>query len=262
MPLCTFVHNERYRLISFLFNQLSCFYDETHMNTIIDYSQPILAIDTSTNYLSLALRANGVTTEIYQPASNQQAELILPKIQQLLQQENIQVSDLEAIVYAQGPGAFTGLRIGIGVAKGLATPFQIPLIAIPTLDAVAYQVENQQYVLAAIDARMNEIFYAWFDTKQHQRLSDYSVSASQNIQLPENIAIQKAIGLGNAYALPNPPTLAGQAIMPKANIYIQLAQSQRYPIVSAEQAELLYIRNKIALTTQEQAMRKQTIQAA
>lgn len=219
-------------------------------------TQPILAIDTSTQYLSLGLQIGESIIEIYELAGNHQAELILPKIQELLNQANIQVKDLAAIVYAQGPGAFTGLRIGIGVAKGLATPFNIPLIAIPTLDAIAYQNTSHQYVLAAMDARMGEVFYAWFDVSKHQRLTDYQVGKANKITFPENIDVSLAIGLGNAYLLSTPPSLLGRATMPTAKHYLQLAMV--YPTVDIVKAELLYVRDKIALTAKEQVERKNT----
>ena len=101
-----------------------------------DFNRPVLAVDTGTSYLSLALRADGETRLFHQEAGSRQSELILPEIRTLFRNAGITAADLGAIVYAKGPGAFTGLRIGIGVAQGLATPFDTPLIGIPTLDAV------------------------------------------------------------------------------------------------------------------------------
>lgn len=222
----------------------------------IDFSQPILAIDTSTPFLSLALSIDGKPFCHHQEAGHQQAELILPNIRQLFEQANIQTADLAAIVYAQGAGAFTGLRIGIGIAQGLATPFNIPLIGVPCLDAVASCVPNQSCVLAATDARMGEVFYAFFDTQNHRRLSDYQVGAVQDIVVPEGMKASEVYGVGNAFALDNPPPYSGSLNMPTAWDYLLLAQSGRYTATAAAQAELLYVRNKIALTAAEQAKRK------
>ena len=205
---------------------------------------PILAIDTSTQYLSLALHAHGKTQLYHAEAGNHQSQHILPQIQALLAQAQIQAADLSAIVYAQGAGAFTGLRIGIGIAQGIATPYNTPLIGIPCQDAVAYQIPNHPCVLAATDARMGEVFYAFFNTQTHQRLSDYQVAKPNDIRQPENIPASQIIGIGNAYTLPNPPPFAGTPQMPTA----------------AEHAELLYVRNKIALTAAEQLARKQSPQ--
>ncbi len=221
----------------------------------VDFNRPLLAIDTSTTYLSLALQHQGRRFSYHQEVGSRQSELILPQIGQLLAEAGVQAAQLGAIVYAQGPGAFTGLRIGVGVAQGLAVPFATPLIGIPCLDAVAAQISGR-CVLAATDARMGEIFYAWFDTENAKRLSDYHVGAAQTVSLPPECKDAAAQGIGNAYLLPAPPPFPGQPSMPTAETYLQLALSQRYPAVEAAQAELLYVRDKIALTAQEQAARK------
>ena len=87
---------------------------------LIDTSRPILAVDTGTSFLSLALRADGEVRLYHENVGTRQSELILPQIRVLFEQAGIGASDLGGIVYAQGPGAFTGLRIGAGVVQGLA----------------------------------------------------------------------------------------------------------------------------------------------
>lgn len=220
----------------------------------VDFNRPILAIDTSTSYLSLALRAGGVTYAHHTEVGTKQSDLILPQIGELLAQARICTADLGMIVYAQGPGAFTGLRIGTGVAQGLATPFAIPLIGVPCLDAVAYQLPDRPCVLAATDARMGEVFYAWFDTQQHRCLSGYRVGKAAHITEPQGHTFSD--GIGNAFALTERPPFAGQPKMPTASDYIHLAATGRYQATDAAHAELLYVRNKIALTAKEQAERK------
>lgn len=222
----------------------------------LDFSSPILAIDTSTPFLSLALHTQNGWFSEHIDAQNQQTEWILPKIAQLLQAAKISVGDLAAIVYAQGAGSFTGLRIGLGVAQGLATPFHLPLIGVPCLDAVAYKISDCPCVLAATDARMNEVFYAFFDTRHHRRLSDYQVGKVEDIMLPETVLPSEVQGVGNAFLLANSPAFSGSPLMPTAQDYLRLAQTGRYPALPVEQAELLYVRNKIALTTKEQAQQK------
>ena len=225
------------------------------MNHSISAEQPLLAIDTSTQWLSLALRHNGHSRLFHQETGNRQSELILPQIAALLDEAGLAVHELAAIAYAQGPGAFTGLRIGIGVAQGLAAPFATPLIGVPTLDAAAYLLPPQPCVLAAADARMNEVFYAWFDTAQRRRLSDYQVGAAAAIRQPEN-AVGTAAGIGSAFALDQPPPFSGCPDMPEAADFLRLALDGAYPTVAAAQAELLYVRDKIALTAAEQAARR------
>ncbi len=218
-----------------------------------DFSRPILAIDTSTSFLSLALRASGQTFAFHEDAGNRQSSLILPQIGGLLAEAGITAADLGAVVYAQGPGAFTGLRIGAGVAQGLAAPFDLPLVGVPCLDAVACQI-SAPCVLAATDARMGEVFYAWFDTENHRRLSDYQVGKAADIVPPAGCAEPQ--GIGNAFALGDKPPFNGTAQMPAATNYLDLAAGGRYPATDAARAGLLYVRNKIALTAKEQAERK------
>lgn len=222
-----------------------------------DFTHPILAVDTSTSFLSLALSVDGKISLHHCEAANRQSEQILPAIGSLLGQHGLSAADLEAIAYAQGPGAFTGLRIGAAVAQGLAAPFGTPLIGIPCLDAVASQI-SAPCVLAAADARMGEVFYAWFDTQNHRRLSGYCAGPAADITPPPSADGMEICGIGNAFALASRPPFTGSPDMPTAKHYLQLAQSGRYPAVSAAQAELLYVRDKIALTAREQAERKKS----
>lgn len=223
---------------------------------IPDFSRPVLVVDTATSVLSLALSCGGDTLCYREEVGNRQSALILPALRSLLAEAGITAADLGALVYAQGPGAFTGLRIGIGVAQGLAAPFDTPMVGVPCLDAAAYLLPPQSCVLAATDARMGEVFYAWFDTAAHRRLSDYRVGAAAQIGLPENADAAQVNGVGDAFALDVPPPFSGSAQMPQAADYLRLAQSGRYPATDAASASLLYVRDKVALTAREQAARR------
>ncbi|HHK6037974.1 TPA: tRNA (adenosine(37)-N6)-threonylcarbamoyltransferase complex dimerization subunit type 1 TsaB, partial [Neisseria subflava] len=123
-------------------------------------NRPTLAIDTSTSFLSIALEHQGEVRLFHENVGTKQSEQILPQIERLFKEVGITAADLGCIVYAQGPGAFTGLRIGAAVAQGLATPFDTPMIGIPCLDAAASLLPPSSCVLAATDARMGEVFYA------------------------------------------------------------------------------------------------------
>ena len=218
-----------------------------------DFSRPVLAIDTSTSVLSLALFAHGRLFAYHEEAGSRQSALVLPQIGRLFAQAGVSAADLSCIVYAQGPGAFTGLRIGLGVAQGLAAPFGLPLVGVPCLDAAAYLVRGRG-VLAAADARMGEVFYAWFDTENRRRLSPYQVGRAVDIVPPEGVSFTH--GIGNAFALADPPPFAGSPAMPTAADYLRLAQTGAYAAGDAADASLLYVRDKIALTAAEQAARK------
>ena len=229
--------------------------DQTTRKTAMqpDFSRPVLAVDTGTSFLSLALQTDGRILSCHTDAGNKQSDLILPQISGLFAEAGITAADLGAVVYNCGPGAFTGLRIGIGVAQGLAAPFGTPLIGIPSLDAAAYLVQGHG-VLAAADARMGEVFYAWFDTVNRRRLSPYRVGRASEISVPEGTVF--SYGIGNAFALNDPPPFPGSPAMPTAADYLALAATGRYPTADAAHAELLYVRDKIALTAAEQAARR------
>ncbi len=212
-----------------------------------------LCIDTSTHYLSLALEYNGQVSAVHMEAGQKHAELILPQLTKLLADAQVDLSEINLIAYAQGPGSFTGLRIGIGVAQGLGFAHNIDLVGIPNLDVLASLAPSHEHVLCAIDARMNEVFYAWYNTVTGKRLSDYQVAKPVDISCP----YFDAIGIGNAFALyPDMLLVKGSDLMPTARDYLPLVKAAFYPATSAELAELLYVRNKVALTAKEQAERK------
>ncbi|AUZ03904.1 tRNA threonylcarbamoyl adenosine modification protein YeaZ [Vitreoscilla sp. C1] len=220
-----------------------------------DFSRPVLAIDTSTSYLSLAIFSQGQTWSHHEEVGTKQSALILPALDALLKQASLSRQDLGCIVYAQGPGAFTGLRIGLGVAQGLALAQNLPLIGIDCLEAIASLATNEAYVLAASDARMGEVFYAWFNTQNLTRLSEDMVGKAQDIALPEGITT--ATGIGNAYNVyAEQLPVTGRSDMPTAVDYLNLALSGRFEATDASAVHLRYVRNKVALTAIEQAARK------
>ena len=220
----------------------------------INFSQPILAIDCGTSVMSLALKVNGQLFEINQDIAAKQSEHLLPALRDLYAQASVDTPDLAAIVVNQGPGAFTGLRVGASVAQGLAAAFNIPLIGVPSLDALAYSAPPCPCVLAAMDARMGEVFYAFFDTVNQQRLSDYCVGKAVDIRLPEKQS--QCVVIGNTPLSGSLKVIDYINKMPKACDFLNIALSGRYEIKTAENMSLLYVRDKIALTATEQAQRK------
>lgn len=98
----------------------------------------ILAVDTATRWTGLALHsgADVVAEHCWQSVNTQTVE-VAPAVQQMLRRAGIAVDDLKGVAVALGPGSYTGLRIGLGFAKGLALAHQMPLMGVPTLDIVA-----------------------------------------------------------------------------------------------------------------------------
>ena len=220
----------------------------------IDFSKPFLSIDCGTSVMSLALRCDEQVFEINQDIGAKQSENLLPALRDLYAQAGVDTPDLAAIVVNQGPGAFTGLRVGASVAQGLAAAFDIPLIGVPSLDALAYSAPPCPCVLAAMDARMGEVFYAFFDTVNQQRLSDYCVGRASDIRLPEKQS--QCVVVGNIHLSGSLKMIDYIEKMPKACDFLNIALSGRYEIKNAGNMSLLYVRDKIALTATEQAQRK------
>lgn len=123
----------------------------------------ILAFDTSTRYLSVALRAGARVFEATSDEGLKHSEKLLPRIDHLLKEAKLEVSDLDLVVCAVGPGSFTGLRIGLSTAKGLARGIGADFIGIPSLDGYAgLQKDWEGYVLPVIDARKGNFYAALF----------------------------------------------------------------------------------------------------
>ncbi|MBW8190170.1 tRNA (adenosine(37)-N6)-threonylcarbamoyltransferase complex dimerization subunit type 1 TsaB [Neiella marina] len=121
----------------------------------------ILAIDTCTESCSSALLCDGDIISQSQLAPREHAKLLLPMVQQLLADAQMSLSQLDAIAFGRGPGSFTGVRIGTATAQGLAFGADLPVLPISTLQALArqgYRLSGIEQQLAAIDARMNEMY--------------------------------------------------------------------------------------------------------
>ncbi|OHU85447.1 MULTISPECIES: tRNA (adenosine(37)-N6)-threonylcarbamoyltransferase complex dimerization subunit type 1 TsaB [Pseudoalteromonas] len=126
----------------------------------------LLAIDASTEALSLALYFNGQTYRYFEECPQQHSQKILPQIEQMLDKANCQLKDLDGIVFGRGPGSFTGVRISVAIAQGLAYSCDLPLVGVSTLEAMALQAVRElkvEQVISGIDARMGEIYLAQYE---------------------------------------------------------------------------------------------------
>lgn len=121
-------------------------------------SSPItLAIDTARERLQLALRlADGATDILVMPVAKGHAELIMDAIASLLARNALAYADLDRIAVSTGPGSFTGLRIGLSVARGLGLALARPVIGVPTLVALSLGRSGPHALL--VDARRGEAF--------------------------------------------------------------------------------------------------------
>ena len=129
----------------------------------------LLALDTATEACSVALLRGGEKTHLAQFAQREHTKHILPMVDEILAQAGITLHQVDALVFGRGPGSFTGVRIGAGIVQGLAFGAELPVIPVSNLAAMAqaayvqYQADN---VLTAIDARMNEVYFAQWQAQK------------------------------------------------------------------------------------------------
>ncbi len=152
----------------------------------------ILAIDTATEACSAALYIDGEIRQQYRIAPRQHSHIILPMIDQLLVESALKVSDLDAMAFGRGPGSFMGVRIAAGVTQGIAFAWDLPVVAVSTLAAIAQTAHAEtgaSRVLSAIDARMNEVYWAAYrlsDDGCMRLLGEERVMAPDQASLPDD----------------------------------------------------------------------------
>lgn len=140
----------------------------------------LLALDTSTRFAGIALYAadRGIIAETNWHAGTQHTVSLMPRVSWMLEAQGAQVSDLTAVAVALGPGSFTGLRVGLAAAKGLALAAGIPIIGVPTLDVTAYPHHLQPLpVIAVVQAGRGRICWARYDSPSEDAAPrDYTLS--------------------------------------------------------------------------------------
>jgi tRNA threonylcarbamoyladenosine biosynthesis protein TsaB len=125
----------------------------------------ILSLDTATEACSAAIYIDGEIRTRYDIAPREHSRLILRMVAELLADTEIELSQLDAIAFGRGPGSFMGLRIAAGIAQGIAFAHDTPIVPVSTLQAIAqvtYDSTGKTHVLAAIDARMDEVYWAGY----------------------------------------------------------------------------------------------------
>jgi tRNA threonylcarbamoyladenosine biosynthesis protein TsaB len=220
----------------------------------------ILALETSSELASCALLHGGRLTSRSSDGVRTHSAALLPMVQELLAEAGIALADCDAVAYGAGPGSFTGVRTACGVAQGLGFGANLPLVPVVTLDAMALACRERlgaADVLAVLDARMNEVYWAQyrFDGATPLPVQPAALSA------PGEVAPQGApLACGNGFtaypgAFDGKPFAAGAdaAVLPHAEQVARLgaaafAAGQGVP---AAQAQPLYLRNKVAYTKAE-----------
>ncbi|QIL42854.1 tRNA (adenosine(37)-N6)-threonylcarbamoyltransferase complex dimerization subunit type 1 TsaB [Acidovorax sp. HDW3] len=229
----------------------------------------LLAFDTSTDPLSIAVQHGTQVWQYSGPGGAQSSARLIPAILDLLQQAGLTLEALDAIVFGRGPGSFTGLRTACAVAQGLAWGAQRPVLAIDTLLAVAEEARathGATEVLAVLDARMDEVYHApyrWDGAQgQWQALAECALCAPEALALPAGFVIAGNAAPAYGTRLPSAPQ-APLAVLPSAQALLRLAPALLAAGAAqpADQALPLYVRDKVAQTTAERAAARQAAQA-
>ena len=225
----------------------------------------ILAIDTSSAWCSVALSLNDQTSELrHEAVSAGASQLLLPWVESLLSNAKISLKDLDAIAVGIGPGAFTGVRLGVAAVQGLALSHNLPVIAVCSLDAIAVQLTSTEIYkksspplfIIAIDARMEEVYWAQYEAQLNQlpkRVGDIHLTKPEDLDL-EGIQLIAGSAL-NAYGS-RIPVFKG---IRNADISISalgVLESAKQSFNNGLQVDVrllepMYVRNKVAFTTRE-----------
>ena len=252
-----------------------------------------LAIETSTDMLSLAIASTqGDKSQVWAHTSQggaKSSQMVLPEIVRLMDEAQMRFADLTAVVFGKGPGSFTGLRTACSVAQGLAFGAGISVLPIDTLLAVAedaryqstqkiqQQIQHQthhqqleqlpeeaQRFFVAMDARMDQVYTAAYEWRSEwQCVQESSVNSPENISVPtewKDLAFTTVGNARGAFAARWPAELSGKHMhaMPTAQALLRLSPVAfgQGLAVQPEDALPLYIRDKVAQTTQERAQLK------
>lgn len=216
----------------------------------------ILAFDTATEACSAALSLDGEVRERYQIAPRQHAQLILGMMDELLAEAGIGLAQLDALAFGRGPGSFIGVRIATGVVQGIAFARDLPVVPVSTLAALAQGVD-QPRVLAAIDARMHEVYWAAYqrdDAGIMQLLGEEALTPADQVVLP--VGIEPWYGAGTGWHDQGPqladhlPQVTEYAadVFPHAACVARLGEAgfRLGQAVAAEQAQPVYLRDQVA----------------
>jgi tRNA threonylcarbamoyladenosine biosynthesis protein TsaB len=224
----------------------------------------LLAVETSTELCSVAFWRDGAVIDEEAVAENRHSELLVPMIRRVLDRAGLHAARMDAYAFGQGPGSFTGIRIACGIVQGLAFAAGRPVVPVPSLLALAHQSEAAS-VVAAVDARMGEAYLAayrrngeeWDEVLAPRLLDEAGVPHLEG-------GPWTAIGSGfDRHAWLREalrPVLAAhvEGAMPRAASVARVAALRfaRGGGLAAEDAAPLYLRDKVALTTQERRQGK------
>lgn len=222
----------------------------------------LLALDTSTEACSVALFHRGEKTHINELAQRTHTKRILPMIDEILANSGLGLNQVDTLVFGRGPGSFTGVRVGAGIAQGLAFGADLPVIPISNLTAMAqaaFELHQAENVVSAIDARMNEVYFSQLVREKvrsdvgeffqwREIITEQVCSPEQAIkQLRDDNAFRVGTGWA-AYSQFTEKNLTSSDIaLPNALYMLELARVEYWQkrTISALEIEPIYLRNEV-----------------
>jgi tRNA threonylcarbamoyladenosine biosynthesis protein TsaB len=212
-----------------------------------------VAFETSSEWCSVALYDRGEIRALEQRAGNRHSELALPMLERLLAQAGLAPAALDAIAFGAGPGSFTGLRIACGLAQGLAVARGLPVCGVSSLAAMAQESSGTR-VLACVDARMREVYYAALERTPGgwRELIGARCAAPAALAVPPG---DDWIGCGNGFALYG--NMGLKIVLPMVHATAAAVAELAAPRLAAGEgvdaalAAPLYVRDKVAFTREE-----------
>ena len=219
----------------------------------------LLAVETSTELCSVALLRDGELFVEEAMAENRHSDLLVPMLRRVLERARLAPRQMDAFAFGQGPGSFTGLRIACGIVQGLAYASGKPVVPVSTLLALAEQ-SNEARVLAALDARMGEAYLAAYSRNGGDWDEVIAPRLAGPLDLP-GLPGRRWVATGSGFArhawlrdaYRESVEMRYEGDLPRAGAIARIA-ARRLGLgagVPAEQAAPLYLRDKVALTSEE-----------
>lgn len=222
----------------------------------------LLALDTSSEGCSAALLVDGSVTERFELAPRGHTRLLMPMVRELLAEQGLVPTDLDALAFACGPGSFTGLRIATGVVQGLAYGIDVPVVPVSSLAAVAadaiarFALPEGDGIAVAFDARMGETYWACYVCRagQPELIGDEQVCAPESVALASGISSWTGVGQGWRLREHFPAAVTDamqkidESLVPRASRVAEIAALAFHDGagVPAAQAQPVYIRDEVA----------------
>ncbi len=230
-----------------------------------------IALDTSSDALSVAIEHQHKIYSSFEVAPRRHGELLLTRLQTLLKEYGLENEEVELVVFGKGPGAFTGVRIAVAAAQGLAFGYDCQVVGISTLQNLAYQAIHQhsaEVAAVAVDARMDEVYWGLYEKRgdkvclMGEELVTRPETINQNIDLLGLIGDRKVVKVGTGWdAYVQQLTQSSHAIgegpvfdlKPSAEAYLSLLKQGESLKVEPELAVPTYLRNNVAKKSTKKA---------